>query len=108
MSRKLWVVKGVEKSQDGWRVWPYYVLAESSLEAERSVRDHETRKFEAVIAQYVGEFKPKQVVAEWNGHGKDIVSDLREEGVADLFWWELVDGELKLCGVLNNRPRGVR
>jgi hypothetical protein len=108
MSDKLWVVKGVEKSEGGWRVWPYYVLADSSLQAEGFVRNYEHRKFDVVIARYKGEFKPKQVVAEWNGHGKDIVSDLREEGVADLFWWELVDGELQLCGVRQNQSRGVR
>jgi hypothetical protein len=108
MRKKLWLVKGIEKSNDRWCEWPYYALAESSLQAERFVRDYEHRTFEAVVAQYEGEFKPKRVVAEWNGHGKDIVSDLRDEGVADLFWWELVDGELQLCGVRQNQPRGVR
>ena len=108
MSKKLWLVKGTEKSQDVWRTWPYYVLAESSLQAEQFLGDHEPRKFEAVVARYAGEFKPKQVVAEWDGHGKDIVRDLRDEGVADLFWWELVDEGFKLCGVLEHRPGGVR
>src|SRR6266850_1801165 len=102
MSRKLWLVKGVEKSRHQWCVWPYFVLAETSLEAEQRLRDYEPCKFKAVVAQYEGEFKPKQMVAEWNGRGKDIVTDLRDEGIADLFWWALVDGELKLCGVLEN------
>ncbi len=109
MRQKLWLVKGIEKkSSDRWWIWPYYVLAESSLEAERYVRDHECRSFQAVVARYEGAFKPKQVIAEWNGHGKDIVGDLRDEGVADLFWWELVNGERQLCGVRQKQPRRVR
>ena len=108
MRKNLWLVKGIEKSSDRWWIWPYYVLAESSLEAERLVRDYEGHKFQAVVARYEGAFKPKQVFAEWNGHGKDIVTDLRDEGVADLFWWELIDGELHLCGVRQNQPRGLR
>lgn len=100
MSKKLWVVKGTEKSLGKWRVWPYYVLAESSVEAEQCLRDYEAREFESVVAKYVGEFSPKQVASEWDDLGQDIVEDLQDDGVADLFWWERVDGEVKLCGVL--------
>jgi hypothetical protein len=100
MSKKLWVVRGTERSQGMWRVWPHYVLAGSSLEAEERLRDYEAREFESVVARYEGVFNPKQLVREWRDMGKDIVKDLREEGIADLFWWELIDGQPKLCGVL--------
>lgn len=104
MSKKLWLVKGTEKSQGKWCVWPYYVLAESSVEAEQCLRDYEAREFESVVARGVGEFNPKQVAGEWGDLGKGIVRDLRDDGVADLFWWELVDGEVKLCGVMEQQP----
>ena len=100
MNKKLWLVKGTEKSEGKWRVWPYYVLANSSVEAEQCLRHYEAREYESVVASYAGEFSAKQVAIEWGDLGDDIVEDLHEDGIADLFWWEHVDGEVKLCGVM--------
>ena len=108
MRRTLWLVAGTEKSHGAWRTWPYYVLAASSVEAERCLQDYEARAFESVVAKYAGRFRPKQLAREWGDLGKDIVKDLCKEGIADLFWWEEVGGEVKLCGVREDRPWGVR